>query len=80
MLSGMRGDTSGSARIFSPGPDPNTARSEKECVMCPRTELVETRVYRRERDKDVLCQLTYEVTPFRDDLLRWFLVGIKELE
>ena len=48
--------------------------------MCPRTELVETRIYRRERDKDVLCQLTYEVTPFRDDLLRWFLVGIKELE
>lgn len=48
--------------------------------MCPRTEIVETRVYRRERGKDVLCRLIYEVTPFRDNLLRWFLLGIEELE
>jgi hypothetical protein len=48
--------------------------------MFPRTEICETKIYRRERDKDVLCRLTYEVTPFRDGLMRWFLVGIKELE
>jgi hypothetical protein len=48
--------------------------------MCPRTEITETRVYRRDRNKDVLCRLTYEVTPFRDGLVRWFLVGIEELE
>lgn len=48
--------------------------------MLPRTETCETKIYRRERDKDVLCRLTYEVTPFRDGLMRWFLVGIKELE
>ncbi|HXH49376.1 MAG TPA: hypothetical protein VNM47_08525 [Terriglobia bacterium] len=48
--------------------------------MCPRTEIFETRVYRRERDKDILCRLTYEVTPFREGLMRWFLIGIEELE
>lgn len=48
--------------------------------MCPRTEIEEIRVYRRERHKDVLCRLIYEVTPLRDGLLRWFLVGIEELE
>ncbi|HET9179894.1 MAG TPA: hypothetical protein VFQ24_16185 [Terriglobia bacterium] len=48
--------------------------------MFPRTEIFETKIYRRERDQDVLCRLTYEVTPFRDGLMRWFLVAIKELE
>src|SRR5690348_7250802 len=58
---------------------PNFAQY-KELLMFPRTEIFETKIYRRERDKDVLCLLTYEVTPFRDGLMRWFLVGIKELE
>lgn len=48
--------------------------------MCPRTEIFETKLYRPEKKKDVLCRLTYEVTPFRDDLMRWFLLGIEELE
>lgn len=48
--------------------------------MFPRTEISETKIYRRDRDRDVLCRLTYEVTPFRDGLMRWFLVDIKELE
>lgn len=66
------------------GPDglvhkPNFAQ-RKELLMFPRTEIFETKIYRRERDKDVLCRLTYEVTPFRDGLMRWFLVAIKELE
>lgn len=49
-------------------------------VMNPKTEIVDARVYRRERNRDVLCRLTYHVTPYRDDLLRWFLVAIEELE
>ncbi|HZT70528.1 MAG TPA: hypothetical protein VFC10_12365 [Terriglobia bacterium] len=48
--------------------------------MNPRTEIVETRVYRRGRNRDVLCRLIYEVTPYREGLFRWFLVGIEELE
>jgi len=48
--------------------------------MHPRTEIVETRVYRREKNRDVLCRLTYEVTPFRDGLFRWYLACIEELE
>ncbi|HET7214393.1 MAG TPA: hypothetical protein VJW77_08145 [Terriglobia bacterium] len=48
--------------------------------MNPKTEIVDARVYRRERNRDVLCRLTYHVTPYRDDLLRWFLVAIEELE
>ena len=48
--------------------------------MNPKTEIVEARVYRRERDRDVLCRLIYQVTPYRDGLFRWFLVAIEELE
>lgn len=48
--------------------------------MCPRTEIIETKVYRHEKKRDVLCRLTYEVTPFREGLMRWFLLGIEELE
>ncbi|HET7214394.1 MAG TPA: hypothetical protein VJW77_08150 [Terriglobia bacterium] len=48
--------------------------------MCPRTEIIEMKVYRLEKKRDVRCRLTYEVTPFRDGLMRWFLVGIEELE
>ncbi|HET7100319.1 MAG TPA: hypothetical protein VFJ52_04140 [Terriglobia bacterium] len=48
--------------------------------MNPRTETVDARVYRRERNEDVLCRLTYQVTPYRDGLFRWFLVAIEELE
>lgn len=49
-------------------------------VMDPRTVIVETRVYRRGRNRDVLCRLTYQVTPHREGLFRWFLVAIEELE
>ena len=49
-------------------------------LMNPRTEVVVVRVYRRERNRDVLCRLTYQVTPFRDGLFRWFLVAVEELE
>jgi len=45
-----------------------------------RIETSEGKVYRRARGRDILCRLTYEVTPFRDGLFRWFLVGIEELE
>jgi len=48
--------------------------------MNPRTEIVETRVYRRQRNRNVLCRLTYQVTPFREGLFRWFLAAIEELE
>jgi hypothetical protein len=45
-----------------------------------RIETSEDRVYRRARGREILCRLTYEVTPFRDGLFRWFLIGIEELE
>ncbi len=48
--------------------------------MNPRTEVVDARVYRRERNRDVLCRLVYQVTPYREGLFRWFLVSIEELE
>ncbi len=45
-----------------------------------RIEVSEGRVFRRARQKEILCRLTYEVTPFREGLFRWFLLGIEELE
>lgn len=48
--------------------------------MNPRTEIGEARVYRCTRNQDVRCRLTYQVTPFREGLFRWFLVSIEELE
>jgi len=45
-----------------------------------RIEISEGRVFRRTRNREILCRLTYEVTPFRDGLFRWFLLGIEELE
>jgi hypothetical protein len=48
--------------------------------MNPRIETSEARVYRAARNREILCRLTYEVTPFRDGLYRWFLLGIEELE
>ena len=51
-----------------------------EVLMNRRIETSEGKVYRRTRGRDIMCRLTYEVTPFRDGLFRWFLVGIEELE
>jgi hypothetical protein len=48
--------------------------------MSRRIEISEDKVFRRARHREILCRLTYEVTPFRDGLLRWFLLGIEELE
>lgn len=45
-----------------------------------RVETCEARVFRHARHGEILCRLTYEVTPFRDGLFRWFLLGIEELE
>lgn len=45
-----------------------------------RIETSEARIFRRTRGKEILCRLTYEVTLFRDELFRWFLMGIEELE
>jgi hypothetical protein len=45
-----------------------------------RIETSEGKVYRRARGREVLCRLTYEVTPFRDGFSRWFLLRIEELE
>jgi len=46
----------------------------------PRIEISESKVFRRARGREVLCRLTYEVTPWREGLFRWFLIGIEELE
>jgi len=48
--------------------------------MTPRIEISEARVFRRGRKKNILCRLTYEVTPFRQNLFRWSLIRIEELE
>jgi hypothetical protein len=57
---------------------PETRHSE--VFMNSKTDIVETRVYRRGRNRDVLCRLTYQVTPYRQGLFRWFLIAIQELE
>jgi len=49
-------------------------------TMSRRIEISEGRIFRRARHREILCRLTYEVTPFRDSLFRWFLLGIEELE
>ncbi len=48
--------------------------------MPPRIDVSIARVFRRGRGKEVLCRLTYEVTLLREGMLRWFLIGIEELE
>ena len=48
--------------------------------MTPRIETGEAKVFRRNRNKSILCRLTCEVTPFRQNLFRWSLVSIEELE
>ena len=45
------------------------------------TKVVEERtVYLPSRRREVRCRLWYEVTPWRDGLARYFLMGIEELE
>jgi len=45
------------------------------------TTIVEERtVYLPSRQRQVRCRLWYEVSPLRDGLSRYFLVGIQELE
>ena len=39
-------------------------------IMLPRTDLVETRAYRRERNREVLRRLICEVTPSHHGLFR----------
>jgi hypothetical protein len=38
------------------------------------------RVYLPSRHKEVQCRLWYEVTPLREGLYKYFLLGIEELE
>jgi len=45
-----------------------------------RIETSDERVFRNARQPEMLCRLTYEVTPFREGLFRWFLLSIEELE
>ena len=45
-----------------------------------RIETSEARIFRNARQGEILCRLTYEVTPFGGSGFRWFLLGIEELE
>ena len=45
-----------------------------------RIETYEAKTFRVGRAKEILCRLTYEITPCPDGNLRWFLLGIEELE
>jgi hypothetical protein len=40
----------------------------------------ERTVYLPSRRREVRCRLWYEVTPVREGLFKYFLVGIEELE
>ena len=51
-----------------------------QSCMDRRIETSEARVFRHARQGEILCQLTYEVTPFGESGFRWFLLGIEELE
>lgn len=51
-----------------------------ESSMSRRIETSESRIFRNARQREILCRLTYEVTPFRESGFRWFLLGIEELE
>jgi len=51
-----------------------------ESCMSRRIETSDERIFRVVRQREILCRLTCEVTPFRDGLFRWFLLGIDELE
>jgi len=44
-----------------------------------KINVSETKIYRPARGTEILCRLTYEVTPSRDGLSRWFLLSIEEL-
>ena len=46
----------------------------------PRKVFDERSVYLPARGREVRCRLWYEVTPYRNGLLKYFLVGIEELE
>lgn len=48
--------------------------------MTASTVVEERTVYLSSRQREVLCRLWYEVTPFREGLFRYFLIGIQELE
>jgi hypothetical protein len=45
------------------------------------TKISEERtVYLPSRHKEVRCRLWYEVTPMREGMFKYFLLGIEELE
>jgi hypothetical protein len=46
----------------------------------PKTVAEERTVYLISRQREVRCRLWYRVTPFREGLYRYFLVGTGELE
>jgi hypothetical protein len=46
----------------------------------PRTIAVEQTVYLISRRQEVPCRLWYEVSPLREGLMKYFLVGIQELD
>ena len=51
-----------------------------EVAMDSKIDSYEAKIFRIGRQKEILCRLTYEITPFKDGLLRWFLRRIEELE
>jgi len=46
----------------------------------PDTVTEERQVYMISRQREVRCRLWYRVTPFHDQLYRYFLVRTEELE
>lgn len=56
------------------------ARSPEPRWAMPETVTEERLVYLPSRQREVRCRLWYEVTPLREGLFKYFLVGILELE
>jgi len=48
--------------------------------MSMRIETNVAGVFRRGRNREIQCRLTYEVTSLDHNLFRWFLIRIEELE
>ena len=46
----------------------------------PNTVVEERSVFLPSRNREVRCRLWYEVTLFREGMLKYFLVGLQELE
>jgi len=58
----------------------STNHETSSLATAPYTVAEERTVYLISRQQEVRCRLWYEVTPLREGILKYFLLGIQELE